>query len=65
MSRQVGGAVFVAVLVALAGGSALPRSIAPVRRGWVLMAAAALAGALLLAVTRRPRARPLTGAENV
>jgi EmrB/QacA subfamily drug resistance transporter len=65
MSRQVGGAVFIAVLVALAGGSALPQSIAPVRRGWVLMAAAALAGALLLSVTRLTRARPSTRVENV
>ncbi|NMO52298.1 MFS transporter [Actinoplanes sp. TBRC 11911] len=52
MSRQIGGAVFVAVLVALAGGSTLPQTIAPVRRAWILMAAAALAGAALITVMR-------------
>jgi EmrB/QacA subfamily drug resistance transporter len=56
MSRQVGGAVFVAVLVALAGGSTLPQTIAPVQRGWTLMAVAALAGAALVAAMRLPQA---------
>jgi fucose permease len=56
MSRQIGGAVFVAVFVALVGGSTLPRSIAPVQRAWVLMAVAAIVGAALIAAMRLPKA---------
>jgi EmrB/QacA subfamily drug resistance transporter len=57
MSRQIGSAVGVAVLVALLGASD-PHSLALFHRGWILEAAAAMAGAVAVAALH-PHERPL------
>jgi hypothetical protein len=54
MARQIGSAVGVAVLVALLGTSD-PRSLGLFHRGWILMAAAALAAAIAVAAIHPQR----------
>jgi len=55
MFRQVGGAVFLAVLVALADGSSASQSLGSARRGWILIAIAAFGGTAVVAAMRLSR----------
>ncbi|MEU6172822.1 MFS transporter [Streptantibioticus parmotrematis] len=56
MSRQVGSAIGVAVLVALLAAPQ-PHALAAFHRGWALVAGAALGAALVVTVTHRAAAR--------